>query len=67
MRNTHPVMATCLSHRLHMVSKRKRFFVYYMLIALHMTFSVRRLRAFSLAYLRAADVSAGRQTVRQEG
>ena len=41
MRNTHPVLATCLSHRLHMVSKRKRFFVYYMLVALHMTFSVR--------------------------
>jgi hypothetical protein len=32
MRNTHPVMATCLSHSLHSVSKRKRFFVYYMLI-----------------------------------
>jgi len=40
MRNTHPVLATCLSHRLHMVSKGKRFFVYYMLIALHITCSV---------------------------
>jgi len=40
MRNTHPVMATCLSHRLHMVSKSKRFFIYFMLISLHMTFSV---------------------------
>lgn len=40
LRNMHPVLATCLSHRLHPVSKAKRFFVYYMLVSLHMTFSV---------------------------
>mmetsp|Transcript_3902 Transcript_3902/g.11011 ORF Transcript_3902/g.11011 Transcript_3902/m.11011 type:complete len:586 (-) Transcript_3902:130-1887(-) len=40
MRNTHPVLATCLSHRLHMVSKKKRLFVYAMLVSLHMTLSV---------------------------